>query len=112
MRYIACESSASTWYVGANIPGKPRVFMPYIGGITAYKKSATRSRPKAMQAFVRVHPSMRGGLLPTNLQITRYSAPLFELTRFQSACPPPSSARDLRDCRPVRRNGLSPEIAV
>src|SRR5258706_4293687 len=22
----------TSWYVGANIPGKPRVFMPYVGG--------------------------------------------------------------------------------
>src|SRR5436190_1899249 len=30
------RSSCSSWYVGANIPGKPRVFMPYIGGFPAY----------------------------------------------------------------------------
>jgi len=24
---------ANSWYVGANIPGKPRVFMPYVGGV-------------------------------------------------------------------------------
>jgi cyclohexanone monooxygenase len=29
---------ANSWYVGANIPGKPRVFMPYVGGVSAYKK--------------------------------------------------------------------------
>ncbi len=29
---------ANSWYTGANIPGKPRVFMPYVGGVTAYKK--------------------------------------------------------------------------
>ena len=28
---------ANSWYVGANIPGKPRIFMPYVGGVTAYK---------------------------------------------------------------------------
>jgi cation diffusion facilitator CzcD-associated flavoprotein CzcO len=27
---------AKSWYMGANIPGKPRVFMPYIGGFAAY----------------------------------------------------------------------------
>jgi cyclohexanone monooxygenase len=26
---------ANSWYMGANIPGKPRVFMPYIGGATS-----------------------------------------------------------------------------
>ena len=29
---------ANSWYVGANIPGKPRIFMPYVGGVEAYKK--------------------------------------------------------------------------
>ncbi|KAI9020342.1 cyclohexanone monooxygenase [Hyaloraphidium curvatum] len=29
----------ASWYVGANIPGKPRVLMPYIGGFTAYRKA-------------------------------------------------------------------------
>ena len=33
---ITLRSSCSSWYVGANIPGKPRVFMPYIGGLQAY----------------------------------------------------------------------------
>ncbi|WP_459546431.1 flavin-containing monooxygenase [Nocardia sp. X0981] len=28
--------SANSWYMGANIPGKPRVFMPYIGGFGNY----------------------------------------------------------------------------
>jgi cation diffusion facilitator CzcD-associated flavoprotein CzcO len=30
------RSTCSSWYVGANIPGKPRVFMPYIGGFPMY----------------------------------------------------------------------------
>ena len=29
---------ANSWYMGANIPGKPRVFMPYIGGVGAYRQ--------------------------------------------------------------------------
>jgi len=29
---------AKSWYVGANVPGKPRVFMPYIGGVPAYRE--------------------------------------------------------------------------
>jgi cyclohexanone monooxygenase len=28
---------ASSWYMGANVPGKPRIFMPYIGGVGAYR---------------------------------------------------------------------------
>jgi cyclohexanone monooxygenase len=27
---------ANSWYMGANIPGKPRVFLPYVGGFAKY----------------------------------------------------------------------------
>jgi cation diffusion facilitator CzcD-associated flavoprotein CzcO len=30
--------TANSWYMGANVPGKPRVFMPYIGGLPRYSK--------------------------------------------------------------------------
>jgi cyclohexanone monooxygenase len=30
--------SCNSWYLGANIPGKPRIFMPYIGGVGEYRK--------------------------------------------------------------------------
>ena len=29
-------ASANSWYTGANIPGKPRAFLPYIGGLGNY----------------------------------------------------------------------------
>jgi cyclohexanone monooxygenase len=29
---------AASWYMGANIEGKPRVFMPYIGGVNVYRE--------------------------------------------------------------------------
>ncbi len=29
---------ANSWYVGANIPGKTRVFMPYVGGMDVYRE--------------------------------------------------------------------------
>jgi cyclohexanone monooxygenase len=30
--------TTNSWYIGANIPGKPRVFMPYVGGVPAYRQ--------------------------------------------------------------------------
>ena len=27
-----------SWYLGANVPGKPRVFMPYAGGMARYRE--------------------------------------------------------------------------
>jgi cation diffusion facilitator CzcD-associated flavoprotein CzcO/acetyl esterase/lipase len=29
---------ANSWYMGANVPGKPRVFLPYVGGVDRYRK--------------------------------------------------------------------------
>ena len=28
---------AASWYMGANVPGKPRVFLPYVGGVGTYR---------------------------------------------------------------------------
>ena len=28
---------AASWYMGANIPGKPRMLMPYVGGVGIYR---------------------------------------------------------------------------
>jgi len=32
----------NSWYLGANVPGKPRVFMPYIGGVGHYRAICDR----------------------------------------------------------------------
>lgn len=33
---VSLRSTCSSWYVGTNIAGRPRVFMPYIGGFPIY----------------------------------------------------------------------------
>src|SRR5262249_53283279 len=30
---------ADSWYMGANVPGKPRVFLPYVGGVDRYRRT-------------------------------------------------------------------------
>ena len=32
------KSKGNSWYVGANIPGKPRIIMPYTGGQPLYRE--------------------------------------------------------------------------
>ncbi|NNE21236.1 MAG: NAD(P)/FAD-dependent oxidoreductase [Rhizobiales bacterium] len=32
----ALKSTTGSWYLGSNVPGKPAVFMPYLGGLPAY----------------------------------------------------------------------------
>jgi len=42
---------ADSWYVGANIPGKPRIFMPYVGGVGAYRKICDDIAAKGYKGF-------------------------------------------------------------
>lgn len=43
---------ADSWYLGANIPGKPRVFMPYVGGIGAYRKKCNEIAENGYEGFI------------------------------------------------------------
>jgi acetyl esterase/lipase len=36
---VSLYKTASSWYTGANVPGKPRVFLPYIGGVDRYRRT-------------------------------------------------------------------------
>jgi cyclohexanone monooxygenase len=42
---------ANSWYVGANVPGKPRVFMPYVGGVGAYRQVCDDVVAKGYEGF-------------------------------------------------------------
>ena len=42
---------ADSWYLGANIPGKPRVFMPYIGGFGNYRKRCAEVAARGYEGF-------------------------------------------------------------
>jgi len=42
---------ANSWYMGANIPGKPRVFMPYIGGFPLYRQTCDEVAAKGYEGF-------------------------------------------------------------
>ena len=43
--------SAASWYMGANIPGKPRVFMPYIGGVASYYRTCAKLARRGYEGF-------------------------------------------------------------
>jgi cation diffusion facilitator CzcD-associated flavoprotein CzcO len=42
---------AKSWYMGANIPGKPRIFMPYIGGVGGYRQKCDEVSASGYQGF-------------------------------------------------------------
>jgi cyclohexanone monooxygenase len=43
---------ANSWYMGVNIPGKPKVFMPYVGGFAGYKKKCDAVAANDYEGFV------------------------------------------------------------
>lgn len=44
--------SANSWYLGANIPGKPRVFMAYLGGVGPYRQRCDEIAANSYEGFV------------------------------------------------------------
>ncbi|WP_460451044.1 flavin-containing monooxygenase [Alsobacter sp. SYSU BS001988] len=43
---------AASWYMGANIPGKPRIMMPYVGGVDRYRRICNEVAAKNYEGFV------------------------------------------------------------
>jgi cation diffusion facilitator CzcD-associated flavoprotein CzcO len=41
-----------SWYLGANIPGKPRVFMPYAGGMVRYRQICSEVAEHGYKGFL------------------------------------------------------------
>ncbi|NKB48994.1 MAG: NAD(P)-binding protein [Alphaproteobacteria bacterium] len=48
---MSLRSSCSSWYVGANVPGKPRVYMPYIGGVPVYAQKCEQVAAAGYEGF-------------------------------------------------------------
>ena len=59
VEHVAAVSSfglfnrANSWYLGANIPGKKRVFMPYVGGLASYRNRCDEVATNDYEGFVR-----------------------------------------------------------
>jgi cyclohexanone monooxygenase len=49
---VSLRSTCSSWYVGANIPGRPIVFMPYIGGFPIYVQKCNEVMSNGFEGFV------------------------------------------------------------
>ncbi|MCL2536063.1 MAG: NAD(P)/FAD-dependent oxidoreductase [Nocardiaceae bacterium] len=42
---------ADSWYLGANVPGKPRIFMPYLGGVGNYRNLCAQIAADGYRGF-------------------------------------------------------------
>ncbi|HTV67848.1 MAG TPA: NAD(P)/FAD-dependent oxidoreductase [Rhizobiaceae bacterium] len=44
--------TANSWYLGANVPGKPRIFMPFVGGFHVYRRICQEIADTGYTGFV------------------------------------------------------------
>lgn len=44
-------TKADSWYLGANVPGKPRVFMAYLAGVGNYRKTCDKVAENGYEGF-------------------------------------------------------------
>jgi cyclohexanone monooxygenase len=45
------RGTCNSWYLGANVPGKPRVYLPYAGGFPVYVKKCDEVAAKGYEGF-------------------------------------------------------------
>ncbi|RBY83693.1 cyclohexanone monooxygenase [Geodermatophilus sp. TF02-6] len=50
--HMTLYPTADSWYMGSNVPGKPRVFMPYIGGVGPYRQKCDEVAAEGYEGFV------------------------------------------------------------
>jgi cyclohexanone monooxygenase len=48
---VTLFADANSWYTGANIPGKPRVFLPYVGGLGVYTEICAKIAADGYSGF-------------------------------------------------------------
>ena len=54
---ITLFPAANSWYVGANVPGKPRVFMPYAAGVDFYRVACDEVVARDYLGFKLIRPT-------------------------------------------------------
>jgi cyclohexanone monooxygenase len=72
---ISLRSTCSSWYVGTNIPGRPRVFMPYIGGFPIYVQKCNEVMSNGFEGFV-MEGAASGNEAPRVRLTERWRVPL------------------------------------
>ena len=75
---------ADSWCLGANIPGKPRVFMPYVGGVGTYRQKCDEVRDAGYEGFTLSTTPGPGGRLVAHVRSIASGA--IDATLDGSAC--------------------------
>jgi cyclohexanone monooxygenase len=72
---VSLRSTCSSWYVGANIAGRPRVFMPYIGGFPVYVQKCNEVMTGGFEGFA-IEGGHAGNQAPRVRLTERWRVPL------------------------------------
>jgi cyclohexanone monooxygenase len=72
---VSLRSTCSSWYVGTNIAGRPRVFMPYIGGFPVYVQKCNEVMSRGFEGFV-IDGGIAGNEEPRVRLTERWRVPL------------------------------------
>ncbi|MGF1598980.1 MAG: alpha/beta hydrolase fold domain-containing protein [Acidimicrobiales bacterium] len=92
---------ANSWYMGANVPGKPRVFLPYVGGVDQYRHACNEVIERGYLGFTRAGAEAT----ETNDGVVRFIQPDVKMlidTMAEMGLPPlesmsPAEARDFME---------------
>ena len=99
---ITLHPRANSWYMGANVPGKHRGLMPYIGGVDAYRKACDEVAERGYLGFALAGEGLPGGRscedgvvrrLQPDVRMVQDMMEMLNLPTFDSL--PPEAARGL-----------------
>ena len=98
---ITLHPRANSWYMGANVPGKHRGLMPYIGGVDAYRKACDEVAERGYLGFAFSGPGLGGRAcedgvvrrLQPDVRMVQEMMAALNLPTFDSL--PPEAARGL-----------------
>jgi len=99
---ITLHPRANSWYMGANVPGKHRGLLPYIGGVDAYRKACDEVAERGYLGFSFSGPGIAGGRstedgvvrrLQPDVRMVQEMMAALNLPTFDSL--PPDAARGL-----------------
>jgi cation diffusion facilitator CzcD-associated flavoprotein CzcO/acetyl esterase/lipase len=85
--YSTLFPMADSWYVGANIPGKPRVFTPYIGGVGNYRARCAEVASAGYEGFVLTVSLAEGRRLAVSVSVNPQAQAVLD-GRAEAGVPP------------------------
>jgi cation diffusion facilitator CzcD-associated flavoprotein CzcO/acetyl esterase/lipase len=96
---------ADSWYMGANVPGKPRMFLPYIGGVGPYRRACDEVVARGYLGFTLAGP---GGSQCNDGAVRRLQPDVAAVIEAMAALQlPPVETLPVEEARAMMRAGYA-----